>query len=55
MRYLITTNVQAPFLTNWFDMENHFSPSVQMVVYDLLRKKYTDDGVTWKDIKTDQL
>ena len=55
MRYLITTNVQAPFLTNWFDMDNHFSPSVQMVVYDLLYQRYTTDGVTWEKIETDRL
>ena len=55
MRYLITTNNQPPFLTDWFDSENNFSLSVNMVVYDLFHKKYTTDGIIWNDIAIDHL
>ena len=55
MRYLITTNIQKPFLTEWFEPENHFNAEVEMVVYDLIKKKYTTDGKTWKRIKIDHL
>jgi hypothetical protein len=56
MRYLITTKeVGFPFLTNWFDPENHFNPDVEMIVYDLKLNKYTIDGVSWHDIDCDVL
>ena len=55
MRYLITSKVQPPAVTPWFDSENHFNPDVEMVVYDLYLLKYMDDGQTWKDIQEDHL
>lgn len=55
MRYLITSNVQPPAVTQWFDPENHFNPDVEMIVYDLYLLKYMDDGRTWKDIQEDNL
>jgi hypothetical protein len=55
MQYLITTNVQPPFLTIWFDAENHFNPCVKMVVYDLINHVYTTDGHTWEPINIDHL
>ena len=55
MRYLITTNIYKPFLTNWFDAENHFNERVGMVVYDLFGKMFTTDGKTWIDIGIDHL
>jgi hypothetical protein len=54
-RYLITTTVQHPFITDWFDSENHFNEEVGMVVYDLLSCTYTTDGITWNDIQEDHL
>jgi len=55
MRYLITTNTEKPFLTEWFDIENHFNVHVEMIVYDLEEKKYTSDGKEWDDIDFDHL
>lgn len=54
-RYLITTEVEPPFLTHWFDAENNFNPSIGMVVYDLHTRMYTTDGWTWLDIQEDHL
>jgi hypothetical protein len=55
MQYLITTNIQQPFLTKWFDADNHFNPDVEMVVYDLINNVYTTDGHTWLNINIDHL
>jgi len=55
MRYLITTDITSPFLTNWYEAENNFNAGVGMVVYDLYTNKYTTDGTTWEDITTDHL
>ena len=55
MRYLITTPGQKPFMTKWFDPENHFKPDVEMIVYDLSELKYTKDGVNWYNIEVDEL
>ena len=55
MRYLITTNVQPPFLTEWFYAENHFNAEVGMVVYDLAKGIYTTDGEKWEEIEEDHL
>lgn len=56
MRYLITTKEgKSPFLTAWFDPENHFNPDVEMVVYDLYKSVFTTDGKTWYKIDVDHL
>ena len=56
MRYLITTKeVKSPFLTNWFEPENHFNPDIEMIVYDLVERKFTTDGKNWHDIEIDHL
>ena len=55
MRYLITTNSEEPFLTEWYDHENHFNEELEMKVYDLSNSRYTDDGKTWKPIVIDHL
>ena len=44
-----------PFLTEWFDSENHFNPEIGMIVYDLVEKKYTSDGKEWHEIEEDHL
>ena len=55
-RYLITTKeVKSPFLTKWFEPENHFNPDIEMIVYDLVECKFTTDGKTWHDIEIDHL
>ena len=53
MRYLITTKNNTPFITKWFEPENHFNPD--MVVYDLVLNKFTTDGVNWHEITIDKL
>lgn len=56
MQYLITTNDgENPFLTNWFDSENHFNSQIGMVVYDLYNQKYTNNGTQWEHIVKDHL
>jgi len=55
MRYLITTNITTPFLTNYFDAENNFNPEIEMVVYDLYLNKYTEDGKNWYELEIDHL
>jgi hypothetical protein len=56
MRYLITTNNgNPPFLTNWYEYENHFNKEIDMIVYDLYKRTFTTDGETWKKIEIDHL
>ena len=55
MRYLVTTIADNPFLTNYFDAENHFNSEIEMVVYDLYLNKYTEDGKNWHEIEIDHL
>ena len=55
MRYLITTTTDKPFKTEWYDYENFFNAEIGMIVYDLIKNKYTTDGKTWKRIQIDHL
>lgn len=55
MRYLITTDGYEPFLTKWFDPDNHFNAEIGMIVYDLVYNKYTTNGYNWIDIEFDHL
>jgi len=56
MQYLVTTNDgENPFLTQWFESENHFNMEIGMIVYDLVNQKYTDNGTKWKVIPVDHL
>ena len=55
MRYLVTSNNSEPFLTKWFDIEDHWIDGVEMVVYNLISGRYTNDGVKWLEIKFDNL
>lgn len=55
MRYIITTKVAKPFITDWFDLENNFIHDIEMAVYDLLNNVYCTDGKTWQDIEIDNL
>lgn len=55
MRYLIITNCNQPFLTNWFDSNNYFNENIEMVVYDLSYKCFTINGKDWDDIEIDHL
>ena len=53
MTYLVTQPNYAPFLTNWFDSENHFTED--MVVYNLLNNSYTTNGIEWIELNIDHL
>lgn len=55
MQYLIVTSSHEPFLTKWFDAENHFNKDDDMVVFDLWTERYTTDGKTWLPIPEDHL
>jgi len=52
MRYLITTPTDPPFLTKWYNPENH---TTGMVVYDLFTLLFSEDGINWKEISIDKL
>lgn len=51
-RYLIYHDQKA-FYTDWFEFENHYLPG--MVVFDLMRAMFTNDGNQWQDITQDHL
>ncbi len=53
MNYLVTEPGKEPFMTSWFDSENHFVEG--MIVYYLPKEKYTTDGINWNNIKLDSL
>lgn len=55
MRYLVTTKDNPPFLTEYFDVENHFAENLGMVVYDLCKKIYTKNGRMWFEIPKNSL
>jgi len=54
-RYLVTTQDNGPFFTQFFICENHFITDIGMVVYDLINRLYTDDGEEWFQIEVDHL
>lgn len=55
MRYLVTSNINEPFFTDWFQPENHWRDDCLMVIYDLQDGVYTDDGRNWWPIEKDSL
>lgn len=55
MQYLVTGHGFIPFITKYFEIENHWSNVRDMVVYDLVNLVYTQDGKTWKIIEIDHL
>lgn len=57
MRYLVTGTGIAPFLTDWFDIENNYNKEYDMVVYDLKYMEYYDGNVErkWVPITEDHL
>ena len=57
-RYLITyTNKEITkcYYTHWFEPENHFPDSGNMVVIDLVKNQYMTNGKDWLDIEEDHL
>lgn len=57
MRYLVTfTNgINEPFLSQWYEYENHYNEDLGMVVYDFYKFIYTTNGKEWQPIKVDHL
>lgn len=57
MRYLITfTNKEnKPFMSQWYEAENHFNEELGMVVFDLYKFTYTTNGKDWEPIQIDHL
>jgi len=55
MRYLVTMNGNPPFLTKWFEYDNHWQDGINMVVCDLQSLTYTTDGKNWLPIEIDHL
>lgn len=53
MQYLITLKDNEPFVTNYYDYENHYIDG--MTVYNLLNYTYTTDGINWDGITEDHL
>lgn len=59
MRYLIIyrepeMGKRKAFYTDWFSEET-YSPYSDMIVVDLTRHLFTDDGEEWKEIEEDHL
>lgn len=52
MRYLVTGS-GVPFYTNWFSIENTYSPG--MVVFDLVNNLYYEGTGIWKKVECDRL
>jgi hypothetical protein len=55
MRYIVCDNSEnKPFYTDKFEMIN-FSEEDEMIIFDLVMKKFTIDGKNWEDIGKDDL
>jgi hypothetical protein len=54
MRYLITAKNHEPGLSDYWQ-HDFFNPEINMIVYDLYKKKYTVDGYEWNEIIEDHL
>lgn len=55
MQYLIITKEHNPFLTNWYQYENHWVEGSFLMVFDTINYKYTKNGKDWLDIELDHL
>ena len=51
--YLITQHLLEPFITQYYEYENCYVKG--MIVYNLINKTYTTDGLNWMDISIDHL
>jgi len=51
MRYLVFSKGFAPFFTFNFN----FIDNVEMIVFDLCKKTYTQNGIDWDEIEIDKL
>ena len=53
MNFLIQPKDEKPFLTNWFEFENHYSKG--MVIYNLISNMFSSDGDTLSELLDNQL
>ena len=53
MNYLIQPKDSEPFLTRYYEYDNHYTEG--MIVYDLVNFLYTTNGIDWKNIAVDIL
>ena len=53
--YIIFKPGDAPFMTKWYQFENHWEPDTGMMVIYLPYRKYTVDGVSWHELESDHL
>jgi hypothetical protein len=51
MRYLVFSKGFSPFYTFTFN----FIDNVEMIVFDLYKQKYTQNGIDWDNIEIDKL
>lgn len=55
MRYIIILKDDKPFITKWFEKENHFNSEIISMVIDIALGMYTIDGETWIEMEVDHL
>lgn len=53
MNWLIIPKEGKPFLTKWFDYENHFTEG--MIIFDLSNMTYSTDGKVFCEVEEDHL
>ncbi|MAO66221.1 MAG: hypothetical protein CL666_14595 [Balneola sp.] len=51
--FLIVMPGEEPFMTQWFEKENHWREG--MTVFNLHSGRYSTDGEEWKEIERDHL
>jgi hypothetical protein len=54
-KYLILTDQNKPFFTNYYEYENHYNNEITMIVFDLINNLFTADGINWEKIEEDHL
>lgn len=55
MRYLVCDNSDnKPYYTDKYNMTN-FSEETEMIIFDLVLRRYTIDGKHWEQIEEDRL
>ncbi|HEY5590649.1 MAG TPA: hypothetical protein VIK55_06485 [Paludibacter sp.] len=55
MKYLVITNDNQPFYTNWFDYENLYNSDIMVCIFDLESGKHTLNGTDWIETLVDHL
>lgn len=53
-KYLIIGD-EDPFFTNYYTKENCWKDNIGMLVIDIKKGLFTEDGSTWKEVEEDNL